>query len=128
MTGSTVPRQWAASAALIVALSLLILSPVAGQVYRSPADVAFSPDGRWLAVSDATAEKLVLVESGNLEVARDIQLQGKGAGVVWANDGSRLYVAESENATIAEIDPETGGILRRFAVRLRPYGLALAEQ
>lgn len=128
MTGSTVPRQWAASAALMVALSLLILLPVAGQVYRSPADVAFSPDGRWLAVSDATAEKLVLVESGDLEVARDIQLHGKGAGVVWANDGSKVYVAESDNATIAEIVPETGEVLRRFTVRLRPYGLVLAEQ
>jgi DNA-binding beta-propeller fold protein YncE len=128
MTGSILPRQWAASVALILVVSLSYSSNSIGQTYRSPADAAFSPDGKSLAVSDSTAHKAVFFNVADRSISREIDLQGKPSGLDWAGDGKKIWVAETDNATVAEIDAGSGEILRRLKVRLRPYGIEAAEK
>ncbi|MFQ5807979.1 MAG: hypothetical protein ACE5JM_00040 [Armatimonadota bacterium] len=96
--------------------------------YRSPFDVAYSPDGKMLAVSDYTAAAVVLIDVGEAKVRGEVELRGNPAGVVWAPDGKRLFVAECGAGSVAEVDPGAGKVTRRLAVGPRPIGLALAPK
>jgi len=94
-------------------------------VYRSPLDVAFSPDGKLLAVSDHTAGAVVLIAPAAGKVVRRVALKGSPAGVAWSPAG-RLYVAELGAGSVAEVDAAAGRVLRRLAVGPWPMGLAVA--
>src|SRR4030042_34980 len=96
-------------------------------VYRSAFDVAFSPAGRTMAVSDRTARRLSLIEVATGEVLREIRLRGKPSGVSWSADGSRVYVAECAAGSIAEVD-SSGKVSRRLAVGPWPVGIGLARK
>ena len=61
--------------------------------YRSPFDVAFSPDGKMLAVSDRTARKLVLLDAGG-KVTKEVPLEGEATGLVWKCTGESVFVSE----------------------------------
>lgn len=95
--------------------------------YRSPFDLAFSPDGIELAVSDATAGCLVVIAVPSGRVAREIPLRGRPLGVSWSRDGERIHVAECSAGTVAEV-AASGEVLRRFRVGPRPVGLAEAPR
>jgi len=96
-------------------------------VYRSPLDVAFSPDGRLVAVSDHTAGALVVVSASTRKVVREVRLRGRPAGVAWSADGRSVYVAECSAGTVAEVDL-AGKVRRRLRVPAWPTDLALAPR
>lgn len=100
--------------------------PARRSAYRSPLDVAFSPDGSLLAVSDHTAEALVMVDVSTGRVTGQIPLRGRPAGVVWSADSRAVYVAERTAGTVAEVG-RAGRITRRFRVGAAPTGMALAR-
>lgn len=108
---------------IVLVLSLPILSAAETTVYRSPYDTVYSEDGTMLAVSDATAKELVIINSSTKTIIRSIILNGEPRGVAW-NGSSYVYVAEYGAGTVAEIDPSNGSILRRFTVGRTPAGLA----
>ena len=97
-------------------------------VYRSPYDVAFSPDGKMLAVSDRTAGRLCLMDVAARKVAREVALKGQPTGVAWSADGKKVYVVERNAGTVAEVDLAGGKVARRLQVGLRPVGVALAPK
>jgi DNA-binding beta-propeller fold protein YncE len=106
------------------------------QSYRSPFDLAFSPDGRTLAVSDRTAGRLYILDAqagpGGANdhspvPAREIPLRGQPMGVAWQGDG-RVVVSEYDADTVAEVDAKTGDVLRRFSIGPKPVGLAVASK
>lgn len=100
-----------------------------GPVYSSPYDVAYSPDGKLIAVSDRTAGVLAIVDAASGDVARAVKPLTDPTGVAWAADGSRVFVAECSAGTVAEIDPQKGRVVRRIeAVGARPIGLAVAAK
>ena len=94
--------------------------------YYSPYDLAYSPDGTMIAVSDLTKARLNIITASTGSIARTIQLTGKPKGVAW-NGNTRVYVAEYGAGTVAEIDPSNGSILRRFSTGRMPVGLAVAS-
>ena len=100
---------------------------VAGTVYRSPFQLAFSPDGRRLAVSDPTGGSLILLEASTGRVVREIKLGGRPAGVVWSADGRFVYTADRAGRTVVQIHVADQTIIR-LAAGPRPVGLALAPQ
>jgi len=97
-------------------------------VYRSPFDVAFSPDGKRLAVSDRPVGCLCLVDVAAKKVVREVALKGQPSGVAWSADGKKVYVAERNAGTVAEVDAGSGKVARRLPVGLRPVGVALAPK
>jgi len=48
--------------------------------------------------------------------------------VVWSADGTKVYVAERNAGTVAEVDAPAGKVARRLPVALRPTGVALAPK
>lgn len=117
------------TAVLAVATAALLANarPVSTEKapYRSPFDVAFSPNGKTLAVSDQTGNSLALVDAATRKVLRQVVLAAP-AGLAWS--GNRLYAAESGGRSVAEIDTTAGKVLRRLKVSPRPLGVAVAPK
>ncbi|MCH5373875.1 MAG: hypothetical protein JJ992_07860, partial [Planctomycetes bacterium] len=101
--------------------------PAAAPIYRSPLQVAFSPDGRLLAASDHTAAAAVFFDVASGKAIREVALQGKPAGIAFSADGKFTYVAECTAGTVAEIDGD-GEVMRRLKVGPWPMGLAVAAR
>ncbi len=99
-----------------------------GTPYRSPYDVAFSPDGKMLAASDRTAGTVALIDPAGGKDIRQVALNAKPAGVVWAPGGGSLYVAEHATGTVAQVDAKAGKVARRLKVGPRPIAVALAPK
>ena len=96
--------------------------------YHSPFDLAFSPDGKTLAVSDRTAGLLAFIDVATGKVSHAIALNDEPTGVVWSADGAKVFVSEYAKNAVAEIDVAKEKIARRFDVGARPMGLALAPK
>jgi DNA-binding beta-propeller fold protein YncE/cytochrome c1 len=126
-------KRAAMTGAAVIALALAAGSfwAEAGEAkgpYRSPMDVAYSPDGATLAVADHTAACLALVDVAGGKAAREVALNGQPYGVLWSADGSKVYVAERNAGAVAEVDAAAGKVARRLNVGLRPAGMALAPK
>ncbi|MEI6175788.1 MAG: hypothetical protein WCS43_02755 [Verrucomicrobiota bacterium] len=91
-------------------------------------DAAYAPDGKTLAVTDATDLSVVIIDSAANRIARTVKLAGAPAGLAWSGDGKRLFISESGTHRIAEIDPASGAISRRLVTGRYPRGLAIAKQ
>ena len=95
-----------------------------------PIRVAASPDGRWIITSNAGAGTLTMIDARTRQVARTIAVSGAGeAGqvtIIFSADGRRLYAAETARNVVAEIDLESGRVLRRLPAGTNGDGLAIA--
>jgi DNA-binding beta-propeller fold protein YncE len=113
---------------LLVALAALgagLSRPSYGRpVYRSPIDVAFSPDGALLAVADPTWGGVAIIDAQTRSVKREVPLTGTPSHVIW-NGSDRLLVSEGAAGTVAEVDAATGTLVRRIPAVRRAAGLAL---
>ena len=92
-----------------------VLSPIGKQVAYGgrPADLAMSPDGRWLAVLDRGQRAHDRSRSGKV-VGRVPHKGGSYAGIVFTPDGERL-LASSIGGTIGVFEVETQGDLNAAA-------------
>ncbi len=113
--------------------------PVARPVYHSPLHPEFSPDGRLLAVTDATAGSLVLMDVATGRVVRTLEVGGRPADTVWSRDGRSLHIADTTGGEVVVCPLVANGNdisdlaaatarRRRHPVGPRPVGLALAAK
>lgn len=91
--------------------------------YRSPIDVAYSPDGSLLAVADRTLPGLALIKPGDGSVVQEVKLLGDPYHVTW-NGSGKVLVAEGANGTVAEIEAASGAVLRRIRIGQIAKGMA----
>jgi len=107
-----------------------------GRSEMSYAGLAFSPDGRRLALSNVNGDiKLFAVAAdGTFAPQRVIALpEAKAphrtaeipAGIAWSSDGARLYVCGNLSNRLFEIDAKSGKVLRTFDVGVAPFNVAL---
>jgi DNA-binding beta-propeller fold protein YncE len=118
------------SAAVVTMAGLGLMAAPAGSggaVFRSPYDVAYSPDGKLVAVSDHTAGAVVILDAAGKKVSKEIALNGSPKGLAWSADG-KLYVAESGAQSVAEVDVAGGKVARRFTTGRYPGGVAVANK
>lgn len=98
------------------------------QAYRSPLDVAFSPDGKIIAASDSTAKSLVLIDAASGTVQREVDLGDDATGVVWAPDGTCVFVGLRNTGVVAKVDAKNGRVEQRIPSGAWPTALALAPK
>lgn len=98
-----------------------------GQV---PIRVLASPDGRWIVTSNLGGGSLTVIDAATRRVARTIPVSGEQAAgqvtIMFSADGRRIYAAETGRNVVAEIDFESGRILRRLGAGANGDGLAIA--
>jgi YVTN family beta-propeller protein len=119
------------SATLLISIAVYAsekATPHERSTYRSPYDVAFSPDGRLLAVSDRTAHSLLVIEAYSGKVLHEAALSGSAGCIAWAADSSRIFVTEYERSSVAEVSIADKRISRRLPVGPYPIGVAVAAK
>lgn len=132
VSGRRVVRGFVRCAPLggVAALTLALLYMVSAAAdrreaaTRSPYAVAWSPDGTRLAATDRTAGELLLMRKSG-EVMRRVPLRSP-AGLVWSASGDRVLVAEADTGHLAEIQADSGRVVRRTRVGKAPESVALA--
>jgi DNA-binding beta-propeller fold protein YncE len=99
--------------------------------FRSPFDLAYSPGGQTLAITDPECGVLYLLGTAGplLGEQRSVVLHGRPSGLVWTAP-DRLLVAEYGVGTVAEVDAslEQPHVVRRLRAGAMPYGVALAPE
>ncbi len=96
----------------------------------TPIRVATSPDGRWIVTSNLGVGTLTVIDAHTRAAAREIRVSGEQeAGqvtILFSADGRRIYAAETGRNRIAEVDFESGRVLRRLPAGAQGDGLAIA--
>lgn len=97
-----------------------------------PLRLAIRPQGDVAVTSDLADGGLSVIDLARAQVIRSIVVGGPlGAQermqvtVIWSRDGERIYVAETGDDTIAEVDYASGRVLRRLAAGDGGDGLAV---
>ncbi|GGD49290.1 beta-propeller fold lactonase family protein [Erythrobacter arachoides] len=127
-------QLWVASNADSTAFQL---DPTTLEIIRAvetgttPIRLAFHPSGRWLVSSNYGGGDLTVIDARSGEVVRRIEVSGSAEAaqvtLVFSEDGTRLYAAETASDTIAEIDFASGAVLRRIATGPGGDGLAVID-
>ena len=97
-----------------------------------PIRVAASPDGKWIVTSNLGTGGLTVIDAASRKHVRDVSLSGdQKAGqvtIILSADGQRLYAAETGSDVIAEVDLNSGKVLRRLPAGKNGDGLAIAPK
>ena len=88
--------------------------------YPSPQDLAFSPDGKTIAVSDEGLNRVLLLDSATRRILQSVPVEGTPRGLAWETT-SNLWVCEYDAGSLASVDAVQGRISRRLAVGPKPY-------
>ena len=95
-----------------------------------PIRVAVSPDGRWVVTSNVGSGSLTVIDAATRKRVRDIAVSGEAeAGqvtILFSSDGKRIYAAETGRDTVAEVELESGQVLRRLPAGKNGDGLAIS--
>ncbi len=101
---------------------------------RFPLRLAIRPQGDVAVTSDLMDGGLSVIDLATNEVTRSITVSGADEAedrfqvtILWSDDGERVYVAETASDTIAEVDFESGEVLRRISVGEGGDGLAIVQ-
>ena len=99
---------------------------------RFPLRLAIRPQGDVAVTSDLMDGGLTVIDLASAKVVRSIAVSGPEEAqqrfqvtILWSDDGERVYVAETASNTIAEVDYESGKVLRRIRVGDGGDGLAI---
>jgi YVTN family beta-propeller protein len=98
--------------------------------------LVFSPDGRWLAMSNVHGSiKMFAVDGETVTPSHTLPLPPANApqraaeipaGLAFSGDGRRLYVCGNLSNRLLELDAATADVLRTFPVGVAPFDVVLA--
>jgi len=94
--------------------------------YRSPLNLALSPDGKRLYVTASGHDALLVVDTTQRKVVAEIPVGQHPHGVCVSRDGKTLFVSNRWSSTVSVIDAEKMRVLRTIKVGDGPAGLDLS--
>lgn len=92
----------------------------------SPAGLALSEDGRYLASADKDSDQVSLFDAESLVILAQVPVGVRPYGLRFAPDG-RLFVGNVGTNDVSVIDPASARVLGTVPVGDRPYGVAFAK-
>ncbi|HAU22273.1 MAG TPA: hypothetical protein DCS24_06705 [Erythrobacter sp.] len=114
------------------------LDPQTMEVRKSVATGSFPlrllvrPQGDFAITSDLADGGLSVIDTASGELVRSIAVSSAEEAerrvqvtILWSSDGELIYVAETESNTVAEVDFESGEVIRRFGTGEGGDGLAV---
>lgn len=97
-----------------------------------PLRLAIRPQGDVAVTSDLRDGALTVIDLASAKAIRSIAVSSAAEAqerfqvtILWSDDGSRIYVAETASDTVAEVDYLTGRVLRRLTAGDGGDGLAI---
>jgi YVTN family beta-propeller protein len=94
--------------------------------YRTPLNLAVSPDGRWIYVTAEEDGSLLVLDTRERRLEAVIPIGGRPQGVVLGHAGDRAYVSERDGDVVAVVDLAQRRVIDRRPAGFGPAGLALA--
>ena len=97
-----------------------------------PLRLAIRPQGDVAVTSDLEDGGLSVIDLASAKVTRSIEVSSPEEAqerfqvtILWSDDGSKIYVAETASDTVAEVDYASGTVLRRLQVGDGGDGMAI---
>ena len=94
--------------------------------YRSPLNLALSPDGKRLYVTASGHDALMVVDTAQRKVDSEIAVGQRPHDVCVSRDGKTLFVSNRWSSTVSVIDSEKMRVLQTVKVGDGPTGLDLS--
>jgi len=101
---------------------------------RFPLRLAIRPQGDVAVTSDLADGALSVIDTQTAQIVRTIAVSSAEEAearvqvtLLWSDDGTRIYAAETGSDTVAEVDYANGKVLRRFKVGEGGDGLAIVN-
>jgi len=91
--------------------------------YHSPCELAYSPDGRFLAVTDRTSATLHILDPISGKAKQRIVLDNPFMDVTWNTEG--LWGTDYAAGCLVRVDVEQGCIVQRIPTTPKPMGMAM---
>lgn len=91
----------------------------------APTGVAVSPDGRRAYVADNDEDKLIVVDTGTLQVISTIGVGKHPAQIAITPDGTQAYVTNSGGGSVSVIDLQSATVTETMPVSTHPIGVAV---
>jgi YVTN family beta-propeller protein len=111
---------------LLLAIAAGAAATVTGTArYKSPDDLALSPDGKRLFVVCSGSDEVVVLDTATRAVVGRVAVGRVPRGIAIASDGKRFYVTNSWSDTVSEVDAASLKVLRNLPTGFEPTGLAL---
>ncbi|MDC8753532.1 YncE family protein [Erythrobacter sp. sf7] len=99
---------------------------------RFPLRIAVRPQGDVAVTSDLQDGSLTVIDTATAKVIRTVAVSSPAEAearfqvtILWSDDGSKIYVAETASDTVAEVDYASGKVLRRLIVGDGGDGMAI---
>lgn len=96
--------------------------------YKTPINLAVSPDGTRLYVVAEHSNSLIVVEPATGRVLREIRVGLRPHGVAVGPNGDRLFVTNRLSDSVTVIDARDGRVWSEIPVASEPHGLAADAQ
>ncbi len=93
--------------------------------YKTPVQLAVSPDGDRLYITGERADKLIVVDVKQKKVIKEIAVGKRPHGVVVSADGQQVYVTNRAGGTLSVIDAKTLTVTTEVKVGFEPHGVAM---
>jgi len=94
--------------------------------YKSPSDLAFSPDGKFLYATNRTANSLSVIDAQAGSAAGEIAVGDTPTGVVVSPDCKTVFVANTRSHSISFVEPALGKVVAEVKCGYEPMGLCIA--
>jgi len=88
----------------------------------------FTPDGKYVFVSDMGGNELLVLEAATRRVVKRLKPGSSPEGILMVPDGSRAYVAVTNDNQVAVVDLKTLEVADHIATGRGPDGMAWAER
>ncbi len=95
--------------------------------YKTPLNLALSPDGRELYVTCEASDTVVVVDVASRRAVAEIEVGGQPTDVTFSPDGKRAYVTNRLGDSMSVIDVGARRVVRTIAVGDEPHGVLLDE-
>jgi len=91
--------------------------------YKTPLNLALSPNGAELYVACEASDTLIIVDVASRDVVAEIETGGHPTDVTFSPDGLHAYVTNRLEDTMAVVDTRTREVVTKLAVGDEPHGV-----
>ena len=95
--------------------------------YKTPLNLAISPDGRELYVACEASDSVVVVDIPSHRAVAEIEVGGQPNDVTFSRGGKLAYVTNRLGDSVSVIDVEARRVIRTAPVGDEPHGILLDE-